>query len=199
MQILGFGPSTTEKSGKHRTTYRMQCSCGAIFIARKYSIDSGNTKSCGCLRRITTATQGRKNLKLGISTDPAMKRTYDSWRSMLGRCYHKGNASYPRYGAVGISVVARWHKFENFYADMGVRSGPEYTIDRIDNTRGYSPSNCRWATRKQQSQNRKSSVLIRVGRDTRCASEWAAIYGVSVSTVLRRHKRGQTPNGEIKC
>lgn len=198
MKILGDGEPIKGKDGKNRGTYRVLCECGAIFVVRKYAIASGNTKSCGCLRKVITAARGRANKRLGISTDPAMIRTYSSWRSMLGRCYTPANASYKRYGAQGITVAARWHKFENFLADMGVRPGPEYSIDRKDNTKGYSKGNCQWATRKQQAQNRKSSVLITYNGVTRCATEWATIFGVSLTTVLRRIRRGQAPNGELK-
>lgn len=190
MKILGDGDSILGADGKRRGTYRVECDCGAIFIVRKYAVHSGNTKSCGCLRRVTTAARGRANLKLGISTDPAMIRTYSTWRSMLGRCYSPTNASYQRYGAVGVKATARWHKFKNFYADMGSRPGKEYSLDRKDNTKGYMKSNCRWATRKQQARNRTSSVFITHNGKTRIASEWAVIYGLSLTTILRRHKRG---------
>lgn len=108
----------------------------------------------------------------------------------MGRCYSKNSASYQRYGAVGVQVTARWHKFENFYADMGLRPGKEYSLDRKDNTKGYMKSNCRWATRRQQAQNRTSSVFITHNGSTRVASEWAVIYGLSLTTILRRYKRG---------
>lgn len=190
MKILGDGDAILGADGTRRSTYRVECDCGAIFIVRKYAIHSGNTKSCGCLRRITAAKRGRANLKHGISTDPAMIRTYSSWRSMMGRCYQTANSSYKRYGAVGVRVMARWHKFEAFLADMGPRPGKEYSIDRKDNAKGYTKSNCQWATRKQQAQNRKSSVYIRHNGQYRIASEWASIYGVSLTTILRRNKRG---------
>lgn len=194
MKILGDGPPLAGKNGATRPTYRLQCECGAIFIRRKYAIDSGNTKSCGCLRRRTTAARGRANRKLGISVDPAMKRTYDSWRSMIGRCYQKGNASYKRYGAVGVTVATAWRTFDGFFKDMGIRPGPEYTIERVNGNKPYTKSNCRWATRAEQARNRKSTVWIEANGVTLTASEWAAMYGVSLPTILRRHRAG-TPIG----
>lgn len=196
MKILGDGAPIKGKDGKNRSTYRCLCDCGAIFIVRKYAITSGNTKSCGCYRKVMTQARGKANLKLGVSTDPAMIRTYASWRSMLGRCYHQGNASYKRYGGMGVTVCQRWRKFENFLADMGPRPGPEYSIDRIDNTKGYAPSNCRWATRKEQARNRTSSVFATYNGVTRNATEWAAMYGISVSSMCKRLKLGKHPNGE---
>lgn len=81
--------------------------------------------------------------------------TYKIWNGMIKRCYSKSNTAYQKYGAKGIKVCKRWHdSFENFYNDMGER--PEgMTLDRIDGTKGYSPSNCRWADRVLQNINQR--------------------------------------------
>lgn len=84
--------------------------------------------------------------------------TYVSWKSMISRCYRPLDASYVRYGAVGVSVCDRWRdSFAMFVEDMGVRPDG-HTLDRIDNAKGYEPSNCRWATREAQSANRASTL-----------------------------------------
>lgn len=80
--------------------------------------------------------------------------TYSSWQSMLARCNSEGSVSYPQYGGAGIKVCERWHKFHDFFTDMGTRP-PGTSLDRIDNAKGYEPGNCRWATRREQNLNRK--------------------------------------------
>jgi hypothetical protein len=83
-------------------------------------------------------------------------RTYHSWRDMLRRCTNPSSADWPRYGGRGITVCRRWHRFEDFLADMG--SCPDrLTLDRINNEGNYEPGNCRWATREQQTLNRRSN------------------------------------------
>lgn len=87
--------------------------------------------------------------------------TYTTWTSMKGRCDHPKNASYPTYGAKGIKVCDRWYDFLNFLADMGERPSLDYSIDRIDNSKGYEPGNCRWATRAEQAANRSDGWVTR--------------------------------------
>ncbi len=81
---------------------------------------------------------------------------YKTWDSMIGRCYHRSNASYKNYGERGITVCQEWlDDFANFIRDMGDKPGREYTLDRIDNDKGYSKDNCKWSTWSEQNRNQR--------------------------------------------
>ena len=130
------------------------CSCGTIIERAGRDVTSGNTKSCGCLR--TAMRKASKNKKHGhakTSTRPSSP-TYNSWFAMKSRCRTLTDSEFKNYGAVGICYDPRWEGFEAFLEDMGER--PEGTsLDRRDGAKGYSKENCRWATPKEQVDNRK--------------------------------------------
>lgn len=116
---------------------------------------------------------------------------YGTWAMMRARCSNPDHKAYPDYGGRGVTVCERWKSFENFIADMGERPAG-MTLDRIDNDKGYSPENCRWATRKQQNNNsRKNRLLTHEGR-TQTLSAWAGEAGLSRGALLKRLARGWT-------
>jgi len=114
---------------------------------------------------------------------------YKLWTSMMQRCTNPAGKDYPRYGGRGITVCERWTRFENFYADMGLR--PEgKTLDRIDNDKGYSPDNCRWATLQEQMRNSRQTVMITRDGKTQCLKDWQRDLGLPASTYTGRRMRG---------
>ena len=126
-----------------------------------------------------------------------MKRThgkartpiYILWQAIKQRCYNPRHTAFSRYGQRGIYVCERWHNFENFMNDIGERP-PKYTLDRIDNNGPYSPENCRWATRKEQSNNRYVNVRITHEGLTLTATQWSERLGIQVNTLLARYHAG---------
>lgn len=118
------------------------------------------------------------------------RATYNGWLSMIQRCTDPSDLHYKNYGGRGITVCERWKDFENFYADMG-KKPDGLTLDRIDNDAGYSPDNCRWATRAQQQRNRRCNRLtIEDARSIRARwgagemqKDIAADYGLAAAYV----------------
>jgi len=161
------------------------CDCGMPKIVSGNHLRSGDTKSCGCLRR---------ELTIKRNTTHGMRHSveYRIYKHLMDRCYRKSDKRFKDYGGRGIAVCKKWHKFENFYKDMGPR--PEgLTIERIDNNRDYKPSNCRWATWYDQADNRRNNINITIGNETKNLARWCKIRNIPDSTVRNRIKSGMSP------
>lgn len=154
-----------------------KCECGKHCVVYGQDLKRGKQVSCGCWN-----TEKR--------TSHGMSRTHVNsvWRQMRDRCNNPKNPSYKNYGGRGIEVCDRWSKFENFIADMGDRPGG-YTLDRIDNSKGYSPDNCRWATMMQQLNNRRNNRYIEWNGESKTLAEWSRTTGVSWFTLRARIDR----------
>lgn len=124
------------------------CDCGSTVVVSGTKLRHGHTQSCGCLAAEHAA---RMNLTHGLSKASG---AYRSWLAMRVRCTNPLGNNWHNYGGRGIGFCKRWDRFENFYADMGERP-PGLTLDRRNNEKGYSKSNCRWATRAEQARNQR--------------------------------------------
>ena len=164
------------------------CECGNETLVRGAHLKSGSIKSCGCFKKDRMSIVNTK-YKHGIAKTYA----YRSWKGMLQRCYNSKNARYKDYGGRGIIVCERWKHLENFLEDMGERP-KGLTIERIDNNKGYSPDNCKWATWKEQNRNRRSNHLVTYQGETKCLIEWAEALGIKYHILSNRLNRlGYSP------
>ena len=155
-----------------------KCICGKEAIIPINNLLSGNTKSCGCKRR----THGMKGTK-----------EYRSWQGMKDRCSNPKTLNSSYYLGKGIKVCERWKdSFENFFEDMGYAPSKIHSLDRYPNRHGnYEPTNCRWATKKQQTDNRDYCVMISYNGETMNMLDWSKKLGIHrrAFDYARSHKK----------
>lgn len=115
---------------------------------------------------------------------------------MLDRCFNPSNQAWHNYGGRGITVCERWlgeNGLDNFCSDMGVPPTNDHSLDRIDNSLGYSPDNCRWATNKEQARNRRTTKMITIGEEVKSMVEWCEFYNIQYNLVKDRIHDGWEP------
>lgn len=159
--------------------WHCRCDCGESFVAAGCHLVSGHTGSCGCLLR-------RRG---GLSRKH--RAEYKTWDHIKQRCYSATAPAFHRYGGRGITMCDRWRdSFEAFFDDMGPRPTPQHTIDRVDNDGPYSPHNCRWATKREQAENRHTTLLVAMGDERMPLSEASRRTGIAYQTLYNRAKNG---------
>lgn len=160
------------------------CVCGKNKIINYSSLIQGLSKSCGCLHKEriseTLKTHGLTRTK-----------EYRAWIFMKHRCYNENDKRYKDYGGRGINVCNRWiDSFENFLADMGQAPSPKHSIDRKENDGNYEPGNCRWATQKEQQNNKRNIIHVTYNKETLCLNSFCKKYKLKYTTIYSRLKRG---------
>lgn len=165
-------------------------------VGAKYGLASQSVRYLFRKRGIPTRTKGEAQtgrlshrLKHGHSGGGQLSPTYMSWCAMLARCRNRSHPGYHNYGGRGITVCERWHAFDAFLADMGERP-PGLEMERIDNSLGYEPGNCRWATRKENGRNRRTNRIIEADGKALPVSAWAELKGIPKGIIANRLRAG---------
>lgn len=170
------------RRGKHK--WLAKCHCGKVKPVNTTNIRSGKSQSCGCMK-------GRLRVRSTGTHGMSKTRFYRIWRQMIARCHDPKNSKYYNYGARGITVCDRWRcSFANFMHDMYENYSDSLSIDRIDNYKGYSPDNCRWATPSQQAWNRRDNRIISTPLGDMPLGKAALISGIHPATLSQRERNG---------
>lgn len=173
-------------SDKNRNSlWECLCDCGNVRIVAKRLLTDGRAKSCGCSRFI----HGKSNKGY---------RLYNIWTGMRKRCNHPSYSRYSDYGGRGIQICEDWNSFANFERwalDNGYRD--DLTIDRVNVNGDYEPNNCRWATWKQQQNNRRSTHFLTMNNETHSIEQWSKIVNISRSCISWRLHHGWSVNDAL--
>jgi hypothetical protein len=195
-----------ERRNGHRY-WLCRCDCGTEKTVQKANLQSGTTRSCGCLqkeeitkrRTVHGHTVAKRNGKVC-----QWSSEYTAWAQMKQRCYNPKEHNYARYGGRGIRVADEWrNNFEAFFAHIGPRPSELHSLDRIDNNKNYEPGNVRWATKAEQQQNRECARTVTIGDtvvpisalakqcgiDTNVLAIRILVYGWSVERAMTTPKR----------
>lgn len=172
-----------DKDAHGRVCWLCLCDCGRQIVVPIYRLKNDNTKSCGCFK---TDNLVRRNTKHGYRTRDETTKEYMVWKAMKGRCANPKSKDYPNYGGRSIRVCDRWrNSFINFLEDMG-ECPLGYSLDRVNNNKGYSENNCRWATREEQANNKRNNHWITFGDKTQTMIQWAKELGIKYRTLRNR-------------
>lgn len=196
-----FGRLTVKGRSKgppNKAFWNCECECGQSKIIAGSKLRSGWTRSCGCLMSENCSALFTRH---GFARKGRITPEFRIWADMRNRCRNPNHKQFSDYGGRGIKVCERWESFENFFSDMGSRPDG-LSIDRINNDGDYEPSNCRWATRKQQCNNRRvrrpRSFRIEWNGKTYRVSELAKEVGLKYKTLYMRLIAGWSTEDAIK-
>jgi len=185
---LTFGRLTVLRRSENRgdrVVWLCKCECGQEKSIEANSLRTGKTKSCGCL---LSETMRKRQYKHGFGNE----RLWIIWRNMIDRCTNTKHPNYRRYGGRGTSVCNEWKN--NYLAFKSWALSHSYadnlTIDRTDNNGNYEPDNCKWVTTDVQDYNKRNTVYITIGNETKNLKEWSRTSGLSKNLIYSRFKRG---------
>ena len=185
LSVIRYVPSTDTR----HNYFLCSCECGKEKVCRADHLESGRSRSCGCLKSEKAAEAGRgfgeRVKKHGHKSDFVTTPTYCTWQSMKARCFDKNHKYFKNYGARGITVCETWMEFPAFLSDMGERPSGK-TLERLDNNGNYEPGNCTWATPKQQSRNKRTNRMIEAFGKSTTIAELAEEHGITYNALYGR-------------
>ncbi|OQB05791.1 MAG: hypothetical protein BWY19_00816 [bacterium ADurb.Bin212] len=189
LTVVGFAHIKNQS-----TFWFCDCDCGTKnHIVKAGSLGSSQIRSCGCLQKESHAISSEKRKTHGHSSDGKFSPTYSSWASLMRRIKGQCKAKHSLIIYKGMYIDKSWMEFEGFLNDVGIRPSELYTLDRIDNSKGYFKENCRWATIGEQNRNRKSNVNIIYLGEKYCLTDLCEKLNLKYSTVRQRMKRSKWP------
>lgn len=173
--MLTVVSSTGERKQDGAIIWNCICECGSLTTATTASLKNGHKQTCG--------NHCRKRNFISKET-----RLYRSWQNMKNRCYWEKDKSFANYGGRGIQVCPEWRDDFSVFRKWALSSGYQdnLTLDRIDVNGDYGPSNCRWATAKEQQNNKRNNRNLEFHGETHTATEWAEIIGIKRVTLFHR-------------
>lgn len=181
-----------ERSKSGQIRWRCRCDCGKEVAVATSNLTSGHTKSCGCFR-------DESRIKVHTKHGLRHTRIYSVWGKIKGRCYNKNTPCYDRYGGRGIKMCDEWRDNPEAFAKWAYENGfdenaeyGECTLERINNDGDYEPGNCKWASMREQSNNRRSNRVIEHNGEKHTLAEWTRILGVSNSKLIWHLNKGRT-------
>jgi hypothetical protein len=195
LSVLGFGGKIGGQS-----KWVCRCECGYYTLSFGFSLTAGTSRSCGCIAadaakvRWANATEDMRFARSAKAANATHRKSkhplFRVWTDMRQRCLNPNNKFYPLYGGRGIRICDEWFDFARFYSEMseGYQKGRQ--IGRIDNERGYSKSNCRWETPKQQQRNKTNTRYVETPIGKMQVSEAAEAFGLSAPCILHRISAG---------
>lgn len=169
------------RSKQGSVLWKCQCDCGNTSLARASALKSGHIQSCGCATKEAVTKHGMRRTRL-----------YGIWSHMVDRCTNPNSTVADRYFDRGIKMCAEWRDSFEAFRDWALANGysDKLSIDRINNNGNYEPSNCRWATVKEQGRNKRNNVMLTCNGETHCLAEWAEMTNQPRSRLNNRLRRG---------
>jgi hypothetical protein len=175
--------SRAENKGRY-VAWNCLCECGKKKIVPAFHLKDGHTKSCGCY-----LVEFAGNLKRTHSDNRS--KEHQTWNGIKKRCLNPNEPAYKHYGARGITVCDRWlESYSNFLSDMGRAPSKRHSIDRINTNGNYEASNCRWATPKEQANNKRNTTYLEYNGQNKTIVEWCEFTGINYRAIRSRLRYG---------